>query len=132
MGIDAANDSASLRSTRPVPLVPLLGWILLVVASVIMVAAFVVVIIWGPGFLVVQGKAGDDAYLQAIASTRTALVQAVVGFAVFLGGIVGLFTLRHNREQLRIGREEHQDSLAASRQALEQTLDVTRVGQITD
>jgi uncharacterized protein YjbI with pentapeptide repeats len=62
---------------------------------------------------------------------------------VFLGVVVGFFTLRHNRQLLQASRAEHLESLNASRDALEQTLAfnreslsttmaVTERGQITD
>src|SRR6202035_3892619 len=110
-------------STRLAP-----WWSLLLAALGIAVALalFVPIIIWGPAHLVQQGKASDDAYLKAITDTRTALVQAVGGFAVLLGVVVGVFTLRHNRQLLRATREEHLESLDASAQALQQTLSFNR------
>lgn len=106
-------------------------------------AIFIAIIVWGPGLLVTQGNATDDAYLKALSDNRTALVQAVGGFGVFLGVVVGFFTLRHNRQLLAASRNEHVESLQANRDAVERTLAfnresllktlaVTERGQITD
>jgi hypothetical protein len=107
-------------------LAPRWVWALVALAAVLALLAFVGVIAWVPAHLVTQGRASDDAYLKAITDTRSALVQAAGGFAVFLGVLVGLFTLRHNRQQLLASRQEHVDSLAASRQALQDTLSFNR------
>jgi hypothetical protein len=113
------------------------------VGIVLLLGVFIAIIAWGPGLLVDQRKASDDAYLKAITDNRTALIQAVGGFGVFLGVVVGFFTLRHNRQLLRASRLEHEESIQASRAALERTLEsnrqslertlgVTERGQITD
>jgi hypothetical protein len=124
-------------------LVPLWGWLVIGFAIAILLALLIWTVVWAPPYLVQRGAASDDAYLKAITDTRTTLVQAVGGFAVFLGVLVGLFTLRHNRQQLRASRLEHSESLAASQQALQATLAfnresllktaaLTERGQITD
>jgi uncharacterized protein YjbI with pentapeptide repeats len=129
-------------------LAPWWVWALIALAIALALVGFVWIIRWGPGLLVQQGKATDDAYLKAITDTRTALVQAVGGFAVFIGVIVGVFTLRHNRQQLlqahaehdaslAANRKEHEESLQASRDALQQTLEfnresLTRTARLTE
>jgi uncharacterized protein YjbI with pentapeptide repeats len=131
-------------------LVPLWAWVLIIVGVPLLAAVFGVIIYSGPSWITQQEKASPDVYLKALTDNRTALVQAVGGFAVFLGVIAGALTLRHNRQQLRQGREDHDRDLAASREeheeslkangeALEATLKVSREnlliterGQITD
>lgn len=58
----------------------------------------------------------------AITNNRTALIQAVGGFGIVVGVIAGAFTLRHNRQQLRLSHQEFEKSLAASRKEHEETL----------
>ena len=131
-------------------LVPWWAWVLITVGIPLLAAGFGVIIYSGPSWITQQGQASPDAYLKALTDNRTALVQAAGGFAVFLGVIAGALTLRHNRQQLRQGREdhdrdlaasrqEHEESLKANREALEATLNVSREnllitdrGQITD
>ena len=114
------------------PLAPRSVWISMGVGIVVALALLIAIIVWGPPLLVQQGKATNDAYLKAITDTRTALVQAAGGFALLLGVVVGVFTLAHNRQQLQASRQEHIESLDASRQAFQATLAVTERGQITD
>src|ERR1700737_3443803 len=90
---------------------PWWAWVLVALA---ITAVIVVIIVWVPAYLVVQSKASADGYLTAITNTRTTLVQAVGGLAVFLGVVVGFLTLRHNRE------------------ALDRTLALRERGQFTD
>jgi Pentapeptide repeats (9 copies) len=124
-------------------LAPWWFWVLIGLAIVAFLGLFGALVIWVPALLVDRGAATDDAYLQAITNTRTTLVQAVGGFAVFLGVVVGLFTLRHNRQLLRASGAEHVESLQANHDAMEQTLAFNREsliktvslserGQITD
>src|SRR5205814_7586259 len=112
------------------------GWSLVVFGGAgILVALWLAIVTW-PYDLVAQGKASGDAYLKAITDTRATLVQAIAGVAVALGSLVGIVGLVNNRHQ-------HEDTLNASRLALEQnltfnrdsltrTLAVTERGQITD
>ncbi len=99
------------------------------------VAALAAAVVYAP-LLVQRGGATSDAYLKAVTDTRTTLVQAILGFAVFLGAGVGYLNLRHSRrahaDTLIANRKGLDDTLLANRNALEQTLAVTQRGQVTD
>jgi hypothetical protein len=105
-----------------------LAWLLTALAIVALLGLFIGIILLGPILLTEQGKASNDAYLKAITDNRTALIQAAGGFGVFLGVVVGIFTLRHNRQQLRYGRAEFETSLQASRREHEESLQASRDG----
>jgi uncharacterized protein YjbI with pentapeptide repeats len=122
---DKSDLKVAAKLVNETNLLPGWAWWLVVLAIVVVLALLFYVMLWGPAYLVNQGKASDDAYLRAITDTRTTLVQAVGGLAVFLGVVIGLITLLHNRQAM-------QQTLAFNRESMQRTMAVTERGQITD